>query len=67
MNYRKSDEPGQVETELAIAWQAGKRVIHIYEPQPPGTHDLTERNTYHGDGLEAVGGKRGAFAVILRL
>lgn len=54
MNYKKTDEPGQVEYELELARQAGKRVIHIFELQPPGTHDLTERNTYYGDGLGAV-------------
>ena len=54
MNYQKKDEIGQIKTEMAAAKRAGKRLIHIYELQPPGSHDLTERNTYHRDGLPAV-------------
>jgi len=54
MNYQKHDESGQIKTEMAAARQAGKRLIHIYELQRPGLYDLTERNTYHLDGLPAV-------------
>lgn len=54
MNYQKEDEAGQIKTEMAAARQAGKRLIHIYELQRPGLHDLTESNTYYTDGLPAV-------------
>lgn len=54
MNYRKADEAGQMETELALAREAGKRLINIYELQRPGTHDLTEANTYWQEGPEGV-------------
>ena len=54
MNYQKADEIGQVETEMAFSKQADKRLIHIFELQRPGLHDLTERNTYYLDGLQAV-------------
>ncbi len=54
MNYQKHDESGQIKTEMEAARQAGKRLIHIYELQRPGLYDLTERNTYHQDGLPAV-------------
>ena len=54
MNYQKKDESGQIQTEMDAARRAGKRLIHIYELQQPGLHDLTERNTYYLDGLPAV-------------
>ena len=54
MNYDKSDETGQIETEARIARKYGKGIINIAELQKPGTHDLTENNTYYQDGLKAV-------------
>ncbi len=54
MNYQKEDETGQIKTEMEASRQAGKRLIHIYELQRPGLHDLTESNTYYTDGLPAV-------------
>ncbi len=54
MNYQKEDEAGQIAAEMEAARQTGKRLIHIYELQRPGLYDLTERNTYHPDGLPAV-------------
>ena len=58
MNYHKKNESGQIKTEMAAATQAGKRLIHIYELQALGLFDLTERNTYHLDGLPAVWASR---------
>lgn len=54
MNYQKADEAGQLARETELAERYGKELIQIYELQEPGDHGLTERNTYHGDGLEAV-------------
>lgn len=54
MNYQKRNEAGQIETEVALAREAGIPVTVIYELQAPGGHGLTERNTYHSDGLGAV-------------
>lgn len=54
MNYYKKDESGQIKTEIDASRRVGKRLIHVYELQQPGIHDLTERNTYHDDGLSAV-------------
>lgn len=58
MNYQKKDEAGQIAFEAETAAAYGKGVIHIYELQAPGEHDLTERNTYYADGLEAVHASR---------
>ena len=58
MNYDKSDEIGQIDMEMELSMRAGKRLIHIYELQRPGLHDLTERNTYYPDGLPAVWASR---------
>lgn len=52
MNYQKNDEAGQIRTELALA--EGKPFTVIYEMQPPGSHDLTEANTYYQEGLKGV-------------
>lgn len=54
MNYHKGDEAVHLETEAALAKAAGKPLVTIYELQPPGSHGLTERNTYHREGLTAV-------------
>lgn len=54
MNYYKGKEAAHIETECALAKKYDKPILTIYELQPPGTHDLTDRNTYHQDGLEAL-------------
>lgn len=54
MNYLKKSEWANIETEVSIAREAGKRVINIAELQRPGMYDLTDRNTYYGEGLSAV-------------
>lgn len=54
MNYHKNDEVGQIENEVALARKYDRPITVIYELQPPGTHDLTEANTYYNDGIAAV-------------
>lgn len=54
MNYHKEDEIGQIETEVGLAREHNKTVIHITELQEPGRHELTEENTYYHDGIDAV-------------
>lgn len=54
MNYNKSDETGQILTEVALAQKHQKAVINIVEMQKPGYHELTEENTYYYDGFQAV-------------
>ena len=54
MNYDKSDETGQIGTELALARDAKHTLTVIYEMQQPGRHGLTERNTYYEDGPDAL-------------
>ncbi len=54
MNYYKQNEAAHIETEMALASDAGTPVTVIYELQPPGTHRLVENNTYYHDGLPAV-------------
>ena len=63
MNYYRGDEAAQIETELSLARGAGKPLTVAYELQPPGSHGLTEQNTYYGLGLEAVGE---SYAAIVR-
>lgn len=54
MNYYRGGEEKHMRTEADYAKQYGKRILTIYELQPPGTHGLTERNTYYEEGLEAL-------------
>ena len=54
MNYFKRTEAANIASEVSIARETGKRLINIAELQRPGTHDLTERNTYFREGLPAV-------------
>lgn len=54
MNYNKSDEAGQIRTEVELAKAYDKGIIHIAELQRPGSHELTEVNTYYHDGIDAV-------------
>lgn len=54
MNYDKQDEADNLENEAAFAKAYGKPLLTIYELQPPGTQDLTDRNTYYNDGLDAL-------------
>lgn len=54
MNYQKENEWEQISFEAETAKTYDKKVMHIYELQKAGKHELTERNTYYQDGLEAV-------------
>ncbi len=55
MNYYKKDtEASHIETEVALCRKYDKKIINITEMQAPGTHGLTENNTYYNDGIEAV-------------
>lgn len=54
MNYYKTKEKEHIATEVALAQQYNKKVIQIYELKAPGTHDLTEKNTYHNEGLPSM-------------
>lgn len=54
MNYNRSDEPAQIETEAALCRKYGKRLINIFELQEAGKYGLQEQNTYSGEGLSAL-------------
>lgn len=54
MNYNKSNELEQIQTECTIAKESRREVIVIYELQPVGSHGLTEKNTYYSDGKQGV-------------
>lgn len=54
MNYHRGDETANIENEVKLAAKLGKPVINISEFQRPGTHDLTDLNTYYNDGLDAA-------------
>ena len=54
MNYNKSNESGQIQTECALAADSGRDVIVIYELQSAGQHGLTENNTYYSDGVPGL-------------
>ena len=46
MNYNRSDEYGQIETEVRLAGKYNKEIICIFELQKAGKHDLEDINTY---------------------
>lgn len=54
MNYSRYREDKHIETELALAREADRPVTVIYELQKPGSHGLTESNTYYYEGLDAL-------------
>lgn len=54
MNYYKGKEEEHIADEMALARKYGKRLVNIYELQPPEGNAVTEANTYYHDGLEAV-------------
>ena len=55
MNYYKNQkEAYHLETELELCKKYNKRIINITEMIEPGKDDLTEDNTYHNDGIDAV-------------
>lgn len=55
MNYYKNDkEIKHIASELELCRKYDKPIVNITEMQKPGTHGLTENNTYYHDGVEAV-------------
>lgn len=54
MNYYKGKEQEHIASEVSLARKYGKRLINIYELQPPEGDAVTEANTYYHDGLRAV-------------
>lgn len=54
MNYYQDKEIDHIAGEMALAEQAGKRIISIYELQQAGDNGVTEKNTYYEKGLGAV-------------
>lgn len=54
MNYDRRDEYGQIETEVELARQYGRRIICIYELQDVGLHGLEDVHTYANAGLDAL-------------
>jgi len=54
MNYDRTDEIGQIETEAALCLKYGRPLINIYELQEVGKYDLEEIHTYRDAGLPAL-------------
>lgn len=54
MNYYRGKEIEHIETEAALAKKYNRELLSVYELKAPGTHGLTEKNTYFEEGLEAV-------------
>lgn len=54
MNYSRHGEDKHIETEVALAREAGCPVTVIYELQEPGEHGLTESNTYYYEGMDSL-------------
>jgi len=54
MNYDRTDEIGQIETEAEFCQKYDKRLINIYELQEVGEYDLEEGHTYREVGLSAM-------------
>lgn len=55
MNYYKAGkEIKHIANELALCQKYNKPIVNITEMQRPGTHGLTENNTYYYDGMDAV-------------
>ena len=54
MNYYVGKESEHMETELKLCRKYEKSIICVSEFQPPGVHDLTEKNTYYNRGIAAA-------------
>lgn len=54
MNYYKKKEQEHIAEEMELAHKYGKKIIQIYELKAPGTHGLTEKSTYHHEGLQPI-------------
>lgn len=54
MNYYRDEEINHIAEEASIAEQVQRPIFSIYELKAPGQYDLTNLNTYHNQGLEAI-------------
>ena len=54
MNYYRGMEGEHIAGEYALALASEKTVITIYELQAPGSHGLTEKNTYYNESFQLV-------------
>lgn len=54
MNYYKGCEIEHIETEARLADRYQKALISVYELKAPGTHGITQNNTYWEEGMAAV-------------
>lgn len=54
MNYYRDKEVEHLQTEARLSSKYHKPIITIYELQPPGEHDLSDKNTYYHQGIRAV-------------
>lgn len=54
MNYYQGKEYKHIKLESELTNRYKKSLINIYELQAPGKHGLTDKNTYYGEGIEAV-------------
>ena len=54
MNYYRGKEYENIKAEAILAGKYNKEIINIYELQAPGKHDLTDKNTYHEEGIDEV-------------
>lgn len=52
MNYYRKKEKKHIKTEAKYAQKYEKKLINVYEFNPPGTHGLIEINTYYNKGLK---------------
>lgn len=54
MNYYKGKELEHLEDEMESCSRYDKELVTAFEMQEVGKHGLTEKNTYHEEGLQAV-------------
>lgn len=52
--YKRGTEAENIRYEVELCAKYGKPLINITETLPVGSHDLTDDQTYHNDGLHAV-------------
>ena len=52
--YKKNKELSNIQTEVELCRKYGKGIVNATETMKPGDHGLTENNTYHYDGVDAI-------------
>lgn len=52
MNYYRDKERIHIQTEAEMTAKYHKKLISVYEFQPPGKHGLAEKNTYYNLGIK---------------